>query len=424
MRMKSLKYIVPFLVLLLFASIVPGCQPQEPVESYLAVLPQILRSDSTQIVSLSLFAGEKPTSGEVEIALLKEGETIAKAKKRVEGKGSIELDIPKIEAGDYEVSIKGAGFEDRAPIKVEKSCLVFAETDKPIYKPGQTMHLRLVTLDVELKPSSELSTVEILDSKGIKLFRKELETDEFGMATLDFPISEEPNLGVWKLIATTAKAKSQLDVRVEEYVLPKYEVKVELPKEWFLVNEPIEGTVTAEYSFGKPVNGELEIKASRYVGEWEEYATLTKTIDGETEFSIPAVGYVAGTPASGGMGNVMLEVTLKEKSTGYEEKTSELLTVAEAPVNLKFIPEGIVYKPGLPFSILVVSETPDNKPVETEVELTLTYLDDELEKKEQEKKLKTINGKALLEITPPNDSVALIIEGSAGGAQALSLIHI
>ena len=116
-----------------------------------------------------------------------------------------------------------------------------------------------MTLNSGLKPASENVTLDVLDAKGIKIFRNEATTDEYGMATVDLPISQEPDLGTWKITATTPKSKTELDVKVEEYVLPKYEVKVDLPKDWFLVSEPIKGKVTATYSFGKPVKGSLSI---------------------------------------------------------------------------------------------------------------------------------------------------------------------
>lgn len=411
MATKAFTTIILILVLTLLISIMPGCQPVEAAESYLAVIPKVLHSGGTEALSVTLFKGERLMSGEVEVALLKEGEEILKVKKDIEGKGTIELNIPEIEEGEYDVRVKGAGFEDTASVRVEKSFLAFLETDKPIYKPGQTIHMRIITLNAELRPVSEPVVVEILDAKGIKIFRCQIGTDEYGMASLDLPVSEEPNLGVWKITAVTDKAKTQLDVRVEKYVLPKYEVKVELPREWFLVDEPIVGKVWAEYSFGKPVKGELEIIVSRYVGEWQEYATLSKEIDGETEFELPAVGYVAGVPAAGGMGNIMLDVTVRERATGYEEKTSQLLTISETPLNIQIIPEGSVFKPGLPFSFLIITETPDNEPVDSQLEVTITYLNSKYEEIDtEEKQVDTTKGKALIEITPPEESAALIIE--------------
>ncbi len=400
------------------------CQPVAAAESYVAVVPQVLHCGTTEAISLSLFRGDSLVPGRVEVALLKAGETVVREQGSIDGKGVIELAIPDIEEGEYEILVKGNDFEDKASVRVEKSLLIFLESDKPIYKPGQTIQIRVVTLNSELKPVSESVTVEILDAKGIKIFRQEIDTDDYGLASLELPISAEPNLGTWKINATAQEIKTQLDVRVERYVLPKYEVRVELPKEWFLVSEPITGQVLSEYSFGKPVTGELEIRASRYVGQWEEYATFSKVISGETDFELPPVDYVAGVPEAGGMGNVMLEITVRETATGYEEQTSRLLTVADSPVNIQIIPEGSVFKPGLPFSFLIITETPDNQPVEAEVAVEVTYLNDEFEDiKTDEMEVGTTKGKAIIEVTPPKKSVALVIEASGEGNEATKMLE-
>jgi len=381
------------------------------VESYMAVVPKILHSGGQEAVSLALFGNSGLTSDNVELALLKDGNQVLQVAQQISGKGIINFKVPSTAEGAYVLSVKGSGFEDKAQVTIEKSSLIFLETDKPIYKPGQTIQMRAMTLDPDLKPVSEAVTVEVLDAKGIKIFRSEATTDEYGMATLELPISQEPNLGTWKITAKSADDDTEIDVTVAEYVLPKYEVKAELPKDWFLANEPIKGSVSAEYSFGKPVQGDLVITAKRYVGQWEQYATLSKSIDGQTDFELPAVGYVAGVPAAGGMGNVMLDVTVKETSTGYEGNTSELLTVSSTPLNIQIIPEGSVFKPGLPFNILIITETPDNQAVDAKVDVTVTYLNKNLEQiGKDEKNVDTSGGKALIEVNPPADSVAMAIE--------------
>ena len=414
MKAQGFKFTVVVLLLAVIGSIVPACSPAVAAESYLAVVPRILQSDSTQSISLTLFNGDRLATDNIEIALLKDGNEITRVSGTIRGKGILELDIPDVEEGEYQVRVKGTGFEDEATVMVDASFVVFIETDKPIYKPGQTIHIRTITLTPELKPVVGVVTVEVLDAKGIKIFREDVQTDEYGMTSLDLPISTEPNEGVWKIMAITEEGRTQLDVRVEKYVLPKYEVQVELPKEWFLVDEPITGTITSEYSFGKPVEGELEIRASRYIGEWREYATFYKEIDGETDFELPAVGYVTGVPASGGQGNVILDITVREKATGYEETTSRLLTVSDSPLNLQLIPDSVAFKPGLPFGLLIITETPDNQPLDSEVTLELTYLDSDYDEvKTETQQINTSNGKALYTTNPPAEAVALIVEAHA-----------
>lgn len=419
--MKSGKWLVfVVLSLLLVLPIIPACgQKAQAAESYVALVPKVLHAGEKESVSLSLFHNDSLVTGKVEVTLVKDGNTVVSTSGNIKGKGDLEFQVPDVVAGDYLLQIKGDGFKDSATIRVETSQLVFLQTDKPIYKPGQTIEIRVITLNSELLPVSRSLVIEAQDAKGIKVFKKDVNTDEYGMASLELPLSEEPNLGVWKITAETDQKVAELDVRVEEYVLPKYEVNAELAKEWFLVNESITGSVTAEYSFGKPVKGELEITASKYVGTWQKYQTLTKDIDGQADFEIQPAGYVAGVPEAQGMGNVMLDVVVRERATGYEQKATQLLTVAATPLSIQIIPESPVFKPSLPLNILLVTESPDNKPMDAAVDLNIAYLDKDFRQvSSEQKQVDTVKGKALASITPPEASAALVIDATSGESNA------
>jgi CD109 antigen len=385
--------------------------------------PARMYAGERQAVSVSLLAGERPAAGWVEVSLHKGGEQVLREKEFVSGKETIEFQVPS-QPGQYDLVLSGPGFEDKAQVQVAEGLLLFLETDKPIYKPGQQIQARVITLDSELLPKPATVTIEVLDAKGIKVARQELETDEYGMGHFSLPLSTEPNLGTWKITASAGEQKAQVDVRVEKYVLPKYEVKVELVREWFLPHEAIEGTVAAEYSFGKKVVGELVVTALRYVGQWEEFASFTADMDGQAAFEIPAVGYVAGVPGERGMGNVQLEVVVQEKATGYEEKTTRLLTIAPSELSLQLIPEGTTFKPGLPFSFLLVTETPDNQPLDAEVELSIAYLDKDFQQLDQEtQRVQTEKGKALVTVTPPTNAIALEANAWSGEAYAWKMVQ-
>ena len=407
----------------------PGAY-SEIVDGYLAAVPAVLRAGRTENVSVSLFDGAEPARGDVRLVLLQGSSPIAEASASVAGAGAIPLSVPTMPAGHraihYTLHIEGGGdadgpaFTDTAMVLVKEPAeLLFLETDKPIYKPGQRIRIRALRLDADLKPLPGSMTLQIQDAKGIKVYKRTVNADEFGMAEAGLPLSMEPNLGVWKITANSGEQSAQLDVRVDEYVLPKYEISVDLPKDWVLVDEPIAGAVSAEYSFGKPVRGELEIVASRYVGTWEEYARFEGEIDGATSFELPTAGYVAGVPTSGGQGNVQLHITVREPATGYEERITKLLTVAEAPVNLQLIPESRIFKPGLPLSLLVVSETPDQRPVAADVNVSVRYVDGEFETvSEAFHDLAIDEGGALLELVPPNGAVALTVTAPSPNAEA------
>ena len=398
-----------------------GKAPEAPlsgrVDGYVAIAPRELRPGETGSVSVSLFDGDLPAQGIVRVSLHSGGRQAAAASGMIMGAGSIPLPVPDLPPDKYRLTVEGPGFSDETSLRVESGASLFLETDKPIYKPGQRVMMRVLTVGPELQPLTGGVTVEVQDARGSKVFKQTVTTGEYGMAALDMPLSSEPNLGVWKITASSGKSNAELDVRVEKYVLPKYEVTVDLPREWVLAGEKITGRIDAEYTFGRPVRGEVEITASRYVGVWEEYATLTRQIDGSEPFELPPVQYSAGVPAGRSMGNVNLEVTVREKSTGYEETTARLITVAQSPVNLHLVPDSSVFKPSLPLSLLVVTETPDNKPVDERVTLSLQYVDEDLEQIEvREQRVSTQNGAAVLTVEPPEDAVGLRVEASAGRA--------
>ncbi len=427
--MGRIRFLAPFVLLGLLASIILGCGDSSPTETtlpedtnvdgYVALVPSVLRSGETASFSFTLTNGQEPAKGRVTVSVLDDEETIATGAARINGTGTIAFDLPLVAPGDYEVKVAGAGFADTTPVQIQAGTLLFLETDKPIYKPGQTIQVRLVALDSELKPMQTEATVEVQDAKGIKIFKQAVTTDEYGTVTAELPLSTEPNLGVWKLTAYAGDASTELDVRVEEYVLPKYEVKADFAKTWFLVDETITGHVTTQYSYGRAVEGELKVTASRYVGEWEEYATYSGQIDGEGDFTIKPAGYVAGVPEAGGLGNVRLDITVIEKATGYEQTTTELLTVAESAVNIQLIPESSAFKPTLPFSLLVVTETPGGEPVESAVTIDVYYMTEDYgEAGHESRRVETSRGTALLQLTPPNDAVSMTISASSGSAYA------
>ncbi|HEX5164271.1 MAG TPA: alpha-2-macroglobulin family protein, partial [Thermomicrobiales bacterium] len=216
------------------------------------------------------------------------------------------------------------------------------------------------------------------------------------------------------VLAETGQRSTQVDIRVERYVLPKYEVRIELERDWALVNEPISGLIAAEYAFGKPVNGEVELVASRYVGAWEKYATVRQPIsDGRLVFEVPPVEYVTGSPDGGGLGSVQLEAKVIEQATGYEETTTQLVSIAQGPVVLQVIPDSSSFKPGLQLTLLVVTESPGRQPVDARVYLNLSWQDDEYgDAGFDNETVETRNGVATLTITPPDDAAILTVDAS------------
>ncbi len=69
-----------------------------------------------------------------------------------DGRLRASLDLPVMEPGGYrlEFDVDGVGETLSADVAVREMPVLLIETDKPIYKPGQTIHGRVLVLDNDL----------------------------------------------------------------------------------------------------------------------------------------------------------------------------------------------------------------------------------------------------------------------------------
>src|SRR6202011_1794828 len=102
----------------------------------------------------------------------------------------------------------------------------------------QAIHIRALALDRSdhEAASSHKMIFELEDSRGNKVFKKATETDQFGVASAEFGLADEVNLGTYHLRAlmgdTDAPSNTaEIALTVERYVLPKFKVTVEFADE-------------------------------------------------------------------------------------------------------------------------------------------------------------------------------------------------
>ncbi|XP_068114979.1 uncharacterized protein [Hyperolius riggenbachi] len=104
---------------------------------------------------------------------------------------------------------------------------ILVQTDKPVYKPGQTVKFRIVSIKENFQPlNTLLPVVEIQDPGSNRIGQWRNVNLTHGMADLSYPLSPEPQLGEY-----TIRIMDKVHTfSVEEYVLPKFEVTLKLPK--------------------------------------------------------------------------------------------------------------------------------------------------------------------------------------------------
>jgi uncharacterized protein YfaS (alpha-2-macroglobulin family) len=265
-------------------------------------------------------------------------------------------------------------------VRLEEKAAILLTTEKPIYQPGQTIHVRALALDrANHEATAERKlTLEVEDSRGNKVFKKLTQTDKFGVAAAEFGLAEEVNLGTYHVRALMDAGNSaEIALNVERYVLPKFKVALEFAgkdqqaKRGYRPGDHVTGTVRANYFFGKAVDGaEISVKGAAMDVAMREAGSAGGHTDkdGEYKFDLQLPGYFAGLPLNHGTARVLIEATVKD-GAGHAETRGEPITVSESPLIVTAVPEGGTLVPTLENQVFVLVSYPDGTPAEAELKI-------------------------------------------------------
>ncbi len=259
------------------------------------------------------------------------------------------------------------------PVTLEREVKILLTSDKPVYQPGQVIHIRALALSsFDLKPvANQDLAVMISDGKGNKVFRESLKTSDWGVAAVDFQLADEVNTGAYKIAATLGNSNSEKTVTVEHYVLPKFEVSLETEKSFYLPGELVRGSLTATYFYGKPVSGgEVKLQGYTFDVERVESVALQGNTDGEGyfkfEFNLPV--YIAGTDLEAGGGRFYIQAAVTDLAK-HSEVNTMVIPVASSSLVIEAIPEGGQFKSGVENLLYVMTSYPDGKPAESTLDI-------------------------------------------------------
>jgi len=266
------------------------------------------------------------------------------------------------------------------PIQVERRNKILLTTDKPLYQPGQTMHLRALALDGPTRAAAadEPVTIEVEDAKGNKVFKRRGRTDRFGIASADFELADEVNFGPYHVRALLGEEGAvytqEKTVNVDRYVLPKFKVSIELSKDaarqqqsYYSPGETVEGKVTAHYLFGKPLaNAAVTVVLKTFDVQAAEVGRVEGRTDAEGRFNFSSKlpDFFAGRSTEQGSAPVSVGVEVKDSAEHTETKSRDIL-VSNTPLSIMAVPESGQLLPGLDNRVYVLTSYPDGTPAQT-----------------------------------------------------------
>jgi len=263
----------------------------------------------------------------------------------------------------------------KQPVTVKRSYKLLLTTDKPVYQPAQTIHVRalaLSTLDMKAVKDADIGFL-VEDPKGNKVFRKTVRSSAFGVAATDFVLADEVLNGDYKITISLGDTKSEKTVNVKPYVLPKFAVKVNTERSFYLPGQHVAGMVQCDYFFGKPVaGGQVEIVGSVFdVLKTQVVSIQGKTDDKGTyrfEFDLPQ--YFAGRGLEKDQAEFSLQVSVVDQAE-HTEQTSKVMPIAQNPIVIEVVPEAGVLKPGVENKLYLLTSYPDGTPARTKLSLTI-----------------------------------------------------
>jgi uncharacterized protein YfaS (alpha-2-macroglobulin family) len=257
------------------------------------------------------------------------------------------------------------------PVNLTRDYRVLLTTDKPVYQPGQVIHLRALALSTfDLAPAAKQAIeVTIADGKGNKVFRQTLTTSEFGAAWTDFQLASEVNNGNYKISALLGSVNSEKTVTVEPYTLPKFKVELKTERNYYQPGQHVSGTLQADYFFGKPVAG-AKVTLEGYTFDVQQNnllkLELTSNEQGQATFEFDLPAFVAGSDLEGGLGRFYLQAAVIDQAQHLE--TGRLsLPVSSGGLVVQAIPEGGVFRARLDNTLYLMTSYPDGSPAETDL---------------------------------------------------------
>ncbi|XP_052864269.1 uncharacterized protein LOC128270884 [Anopheles cruzii] len=283
--------------------------------------------------------------------------------------------IGDIAEGSYKLvaeGLSGLTFKNETSLEFQpKGFSVFVQTDKSIYKPGDTVRFRVLVLDPNTKPLAKADRVVVYieDGKGNRIKHWKDGMLIKGVFESELTLSTAPVLGAWTIYVDALGKIHRKVFEVDEYVLPKFEVTIESPGITTFKDGKVKAIVRSKYTYGKPVKGEATISVRpefgfHYVQPFEKDVITRKVIPidgkGSAEFDLRQELRLEGDYTR----NVIIDAVVEEELTGRKQNATTKVTVHDRRYKLEVVKSDDNFKPGLPYTAWLKVSFQDGSPVQ------------------------------------------------------------
>ena len=281
------------------------------------------------------------------------------------GVGQPRFRLPDWPDGDYGLFVTaqtpGTAETISRTVRLTRSWKLMLTSDKPVYQPGQTIHVRALALrQPDLRPVAEQETIFTLaDPKGNILFKHAGRTSRYGIASTDCQLAREIAEGAYTLACKVGDSESRLRLDVRKYVLPKFKIDVRTDRTFYQPGDKVHLTVQADYFFGKPVAEAAVTLEVRGASQAPQSFSLKTDAQGDAsmDYAIP------GDPANAADMRLSFTATVTD-SAGQKQSGGVERPVTRQPVHIEVLPENGKLVQGVPNVVyLLATRTTEHRRV-------------------------------------------------------------
>lgn len=267
------------------------------------------------------------------------------------------ISIPEIDVGNYFIEAKVSSKAGKDTIQKAIYITdgnqenVTITLDKGIYKPGDTVNFRaLLTNKEKDEPIIKDVNVCIYDGNDNKVYNENVKTSEYGILSGNFTLANEVNSGIYKIVIKTNTNETTKSFKVNPYITPKYEIKIDFDKQNYLVGDTATININAKYFFGEPVS---KAKYTVYIND-KSYQTITADEQGNA-----SVKYKIEDAKS-----YSVKVEATDSSNYFMEETNTFVASTDI-FEVELLSEYGSLVAGEKNDIYVFTSNPDGSPVKT-----------------------------------------------------------
>jgi len=292
------------------------------------------------------------------------------------------------EEGELKLVAKRDGLVARASssITLDRHVRILISTDKPLYQPGQTLHVRSVAFDARRQAiAGAEGFVSVRDEDGQRLFTSKVTTNRFGVASADWAIPTDARLGAYAVEAglaeeTWGEASSNTQtIAIRRYELPTFAVNAKLDRPFYLPGQSAVVEVRSDYLFGRPVKGAHVRVVRQLQREWnyreqrwevEEESAGEGTADGQGRFTAAialAQDHEQLAKDEQRTRDLDLAAYVDDPSTGRTEQRRFSLRLSREPLHVYFIRPNFGIPTHGPFDFYVSTFSADGHAVSCDV---------------------------------------------------------